>query len=389
MKISQVEIIPVDIPYKMPFRVSYGGVTSGNFIIVKISTDEGIYGLGSSIGLGKIGLIRESAMAQIRSISSGLLLGQDPLNTEFLLSKIDSIFPANWRVKAHIDYALYDLKGKILDLPVYQLLGGLSRDKIPLEWIVMKDDPEVMAKMATKYLSAGFHSLKIHVGGDPARAIKRFKAVRKAVGPGINIAIDMASIPGTESHWNAHDALRLIEVLKDEGLYYAEQPVTTQDIAGFKSIKSRTIVPLAADASADSVGETYNVIKEKAADVFHGLMGRIGGIRKTLMFTNLIDNANLDYALCTLSNGIEHAAGAHFAVSRVKRERILDELALIFYLYGGTNTKDITTDVTHEISGHIENGYLYPPKGPGLGIELNDEMVNRYLPTNINPIVVK
>ena len=132
MKISQVEIIPVDIPYKMPFRVSYGGVTSGNFIIVKISTDEGIYGLGSSIGLGKIGLIRESAMAQIRSISSGLLLGQDPLNTEFLLSKIDSIFPANWRVKAHIDYALYDLKGKILDLPVYQLLGGLSRDKIPL-----------------------------------------------------------------------------------------------------------------------------------------------------------------------------------------------------------------------------------------------------------------
>lgn len=389
MKINRIDIIPVDIPYQIPFRVSYGAVTSGNFIIVKISTDEGLYGLGSSIGLGKIGLVREGSMNQIKSIASNILLGENPLNTEFLLNKIDSVFPANWRVKAHIDYALYDLKGKILNIPVYQLLGGLSRDKIPLEWIVMKDEPEVMADMATKYLSAGFHSIKIHVGGNIERAIKRFKTVRKAVGPDINIAIDMASIPGTQSHWNAHDALRLIEVLKDEGLHYAEQPVTTSDIDGFKSIKNKTTIPLAADASADSVGETYNVIKEKAADIFHGLMGRIGGIRKTQIFTNLIDSANLDYALCTLSNGIEHAAGAHFAVSRVKRERILDELALIFYLYGGTDTKSITNDVAGEISGHIENGYLYPPKGPGLGIELNEKMVKKYLATNINPIVVK
>jgi L-alanine-DL-glutamate epimerase-like enolase superfamily enzyme len=389
MKINKIEIIPVDIPYKTPFRVSYGGVTSGSYIIFRIFTDEGLDGVGSSIGFPKIGLNRESAMAKMKSIAHGLLLGQDPLNTEAILSRLDVMLPGNWRIKAHIDYALYDLKGKILNVPVYQLLGGLTREKIPLEWIVMMDDPEVQAEMAVKYISAGFHSIKMHVGGDFQLAVKRFRTVREAVGPDIPISVDMASVAGTPSHCNAHDALRVIEALDKYGLHYAEQPVTTHDIDGFKAIKSRTKVPLAGDASADSVGEVYTMIKQEAADIFHALMGRIGGIRKTVNFTNLVDAANLDYAICVLGNGIEHAVGAHFAVSRAKREKILDELGLLFYLYGGTETKEITTDVTKEINGTIEKGYLYPPKGPGLGIELNEEMIARYLPADVDKIVVQ
>lgn len=389
MKINKIEIIPVDIPYKIPFRVSYGGVTSGSFVILKIMTDEGIAGFGSSMGFWKIGLTRESAMAQMKSIAETLLLGQDPLNTEAILSRIDAVLPGNYRIKAHFDYALYDLKGKILNVPVYQLLGGLSREKIPLEWILTMDEPEVQAKLAVKYIEAGFRSIKMHVGGDPRMAIKRFRAVREAVGPDIPIAVDISSTVGTQSHWNAADALRLIEELDKYDLHYVEQPVSGADIDGFKAIKCRTTVPLAADISAESVAEAYNLIKHNATDIFHTLMGRIGGIRRSLQFTNLIDTANLDYSICVLGNGIEHTAGAHFAVSRVKRERILDELGLLLYLYGVTETKDITTDVTKEINGRIEKGYLYPPKGPGLGVELNEEIVNRYLATDIASIVIQ
>ena len=180
----------------------------------------------------------------------------------------------------------------------------------------------------------------------------------------------------------------MIEELVKYGINYAEQPVTTYDIDGFKAIKSKTKVPLAADASAESVLDAYNIIKQGAADIFHVLMGRLGGIRKALQYTTLIECASLDYAICVLGNGIEHAVGAHFAVSRQKRDRVLDELGLIFYLYGGTDTKDITTDVTKEINGRIENGYLYSPKGPGLGIELNEEMVRKYAAPDINKIVV-
>jgi muconate cycloisomerase len=388
VKINKVEIIPVDIPYHIPFRVSYGGVTSGAYIILVIHTDEGIDGVGSSIGFGTIGLPRISAMEQMKSIASGVLLGQDPLNTEAILSRLDVVLPGSWRIKAHFDYALYDLKGKILNVPVYQLLGGLCRAKIPLEWIVMMDEPKKQAEMAVKYLDAGFQGIKMHVGGDPQLAVKRFKTVREAVGPDIPISIDMASVVGTQSHWNAHDALRLIETLDQYGLHYVEQPVTTHDIAGFKSIKRRTRVPLAADASADSVGDAFGLIKQDAADIFHALMGRIGGFRKSVRFADLIETANLDYAICVLGNGIEHAAGAHFAVARMKRGRVLDELGLLFYLYGGTETRNITEDITTEINGTIDKGYLYPPKGPGLGIELNPEMIRRYAASDVNPIVV-
>jgi L-alanine-DL-glutamate epimerase-like enolase superfamily enzyme len=389
MKINKVEIIPVDITYKIPFRVSTGVITSGTQVIVRITTDEGVEGVGSSIGFPRVGYDRASGMATIKSIALNLLLGQDPLNTEAILSRLDVVLPGNWRAKAHIDTALYDLKGKILGVPVYQLLGGLSREKIPLEWILMMDDPEKQAEAAAKYIGAGFHSIKMHTGGEPGMAVKRFKAVREAVGPDIPISIDMSSIAGSQSHWNAHDALRLIEALDKYNLHYAEQPVTTLDVDGFKMIKARTNVPIAADASAESLGEAYTMIKAGAADIFHGLLGRVGGIRKLLQFTTLVEAANLDYAICVLGNGIEHAAGAHFAVSRVKRGRILDEMSLILYLYGGTETKDITADVTKEINGKIEKGYLYPPKGPGLGVELNEEMVKRYHATDTATIVVK
>jgi len=285
MKINRVEIIPVDIPYVSAWRVSSSPWPPtdkrpfiGKFVILKIQTDGGVEGVGSSSRL----IDRESAMLIMKRLASGFLLGEDPLNTERILSRIDAgmyLDDVVYPIKAHIDYALYDLKGKILNVPVYQLLGGLCREKIPLEWILVMDEPEVMAENAVKYIKAGFHGLKVHVGGDPRMAVKRFRTVREAVGPEIPIGIDMSSVTGMPSHCNAHDALRLIEELVEYNLHYAEQPVTTYDIDGFLAIKKRTNVPLVADASARSILEVHSLIRQGAADIFHTLLSRVGGLR--------------------------------------------------------------------------------------------------------------
>jgi L-alanine-DL-glutamate epimerase-like enolase superfamily enzyme len=383
MKINKVEIIPIDIPQHTPFRVSSGGSTTSNFIILKILTDEGLEGIGSSKSFGGMNPSRESAMLIMKDIASGILLGQDPLNTDLLLRQVEAKVFENWSILAHFDYALYDLKGKILNVPVYQLLGGLCREKIPLEWIIILDEPEAQAEIALKYLRAGFHSFKLHVGDDTKMAVKRFRTVREAIGPDIPIGIDMSGVYGV------HDALRLIEELVPYNLHFAEQPLTTYDIDGFVDIKGRTAIPLVGDASARSTVELTNMINRRAADIFHALLGRIGGLRRAVRYTTLVEEANLDYAICVLGTGISHAAGAHFAVSRLKREKILDELGLILYLYGGTETSGIKVDITEEINGKIENGYLYPPKGPGLGIELNEELVEQYAASGTNKIVVK
>ena len=223
MKINKVEIIPVDIPQRTAFRTSMGSTIAGNFLILKIMTDEGFEGVGSSSGFGTGGQTRESAMVIMKNIASQVLLGQDPLNTDLILSRIEAmlgenIIGDNSRIMAHFDYALYDLKGKILNVPVYQLLGGLCREKIPLEWIIIMDEPEAQAEIALKYVNAGFHSLKLHVGADPKMAVKRFRTVREAVGPDIPIGIDMAGA------WRAHNALRLIEELVQYDINFAEDP---------------------------------------------------------------------------------------------------------------------------------------------------------------------
>jgi len=387
MKINKVEIVPVDIPLRMSFRTSMGSGTGGNFVILRISTDDGVQGVGSSNSFGSAVMTREVAMAMMKNIATQALLGQDPLDTDRLLNRIEALIGEgligdNSRVLAHFDYALHDLKGKILNVPVYQLLGGMCRDKIPLEWIVMMDEPKAQAEIAQKYIKAGFHSLKMHVGVDPKMAVTRFKTVREAVGPGIPIGIDMAGV------WRAYESLRLIEELTKYDISFAEDPTTPADLDGLVGIKSRTRVPIVADRHARSPVEAYNVIKRSAADIFHCLLDKLGGLRNARRFADLVETADLDYAVCVMGAGISHAAGAHFAVSRAKRPGVNDEVGLLLYIHGQTATAGITGDVTKEINGRVENGYLYPPKGPGLGVELDEDVIKRYAATGVNKLVV-
>jgi L-alanine-DL-glutamate epimerase-like enolase superfamily enzyme len=306
MKINQVEIIPLDIPFKMPFRVSYGAVVPGNFVVVKVSTDEGVVGIGNSQGFTRgSGQTRESAMALMKEVASAVLLGQDPLNTDRLLSQAEAILAGSLHILAHFDYALYDLKGKRLNTPVYQLLGGVSREKIPLEWIVMMDDPEVQAEGAQKYVQAGFQSIKLHVGPEPKLAMKRFRTVREAIGPDVPLSVDMAGV------YAPFDAVRLIEEFAQYGINFAEDPAPPGNVDALLAVKSGTKVPIVADRTLRSIADARELTQRRAADGFH-LLWEGWGLRGIKLST--VVGSRLNYQLW-LGTGIEHAAGAHLAVS--------------------------------------------------------------------------
>jgi len=387
MKIDKVEIIPVTIPLQVPIRHAFATRTNGLFVIVKMATPEGIEGIGCGSVLypGYIGDSQETVMSKIRHLAKEALLGANPLHIEQILTQCDSLLYENSITKTHVDYALYDLKGKILNVPVYELLGGIGRDRIPLEWIVTLDEPEAQAEAALRFLAAGFHSLKLKVGGDPAMAVKRFRTVREAVGENIEMGIDM------DDAYRAHDALRLIEELAKYNLHFAEQPVSRYDVDGFIAIKSRTPIPLVADDSAWSIKEAYTLIQRRAVDMFHLAPDRIGGFRKSLQFRALIEAAHLDYAISTYNSpGICHAAATHFAISCSKRTQVLDQLANILYFTGGTDSKAISRpEITQKINAAIEGGTVHIPKGPGLGIELNEDLVNEYLTPGLSKMVVQ
>jgi L-alanine-DL-glutamate epimerase-like enolase superfamily enzyme len=387
VKISNVELFPITVPLTQPIGHAFGTRKEGRFVVIKIGTDEGFEGIGCGSVLynGYIMDCQESVMAKLIDLSKNVLLGSNPLHTGMILDKVDKAMRGNSITKAHVDYALHDLKGKILDVPVYDLLGGLVRETMQTEWIVTLDTPEKQAESAQKYLAAGFVSLKLKPGVELNMAVKRFRAVREAVGSEVEIAIDLDGV------LNAHDSLRLIKALEPYNLHYAEQPVTKHDLRGFVHVRSKTDVPIVADESAWSVEELVALINANACDMCHLSLDRIGGFRKALQFRNLLDAFNMDYAMCTYNSpGLNHAALTHFACTCNKRGPIVDELATILMYTGGTGTEQIVNpDITREINAPIIGGIVQTPKGPGLGVELNQELVQKYLTVGLSSVTVK
>ena len=125
LSITKVEAVTLNIPRR-------DGRAPGENLLVRIHTSEGIMGIGSVYLVPVFGETAASALVMVKNHYTSLLLQQNPLNIESLLARLDNFIPGHMPSKAAIDIALHDIKGKVLDAPVYQLLGGLARDKVQL-----------------------------------------------------------------------------------------------------------------------------------------------------------------------------------------------------------------------------------------------------------------
>ena len=395
MKITSVEIIPVDQKHKGELIFSSGPThASDEFIVLRIKTDEGYEGIGSACSFPRYplntGCTRDAGMYLMKDLAD-LLIGEDPMRLSYLINKLEKAISAfyteNWYNISHFDAALYDLKGKILGVPAYELLGGLHRSEIPLEFILSYlPTPEAVAEQArTVVKEYGYKSVKVHLTNNLKNAEARVKAVREAIGPDVPMAVDMGM------NFRAPDAARFINYLdKEYNLNFVEQPLFSYDVVGQQYLRTKTKVPLTADHSGMSLTQAYDCIRQNLFDNYHCLVTRIGGLYRSAKFCDLMDTAGLGYQICNQGNTIAGAAAAHLACSRNDRVgRYYDELALYLYLHGTYDTKSVTDDIVKVQPAVIENGVLKAPTGAGLGIELDEEMLKRYTCTHINPIIVK
>jgi len=387
MKITKVEIIPITVPYRFPIVHAFGGRSSGNYVIVRVTTDDGTVGIGSGAVLFPLhsGESIDSALSNISYVAASALIGADPFNIEAIMGKINRLLYANWLSKAPIDFALHDLKGKILNVPVYQLLGGLCRSKVPLEFIISLGQPDEMAEKAKEYQGAGFHGVKIKFSGDEKLDLERFTKVRKAVGDDFRMAVDM-----NEGYRSAATAVKVTKKITEMGVVFVEQPLPRRDIAGMRFIKERIDVPLAADEGAWSLAEATALVEAKAADLFHTVPSRVGGFTMALKYRSLAEAHGLETCISAYNGtGLEHAASSHFIAATNKDETLPEEPIGILYLYGGYTTDGISADIIKKTSGRIKDGWLYEPDGPGLGVELHEENIQKYIPPDKRPLTVE
>ena len=366
VKITSIETIPVRVPIheRLAIRARGGYHSVSPFLLVRVNTDEGLYGWGEvSCTPRWSGEDQVTAAHFIRTIFAPLLENHDPRDIERLTGKMRHALFGHAFTRAAIEMALWDILGKSAQLPVYRLLGGPVRDFVPIKWSVSGVEPERASEIAAWAVEQGFRAMKVKVGIDAGQDIARVRAVRETIGP-LRLGVD------ANGAWNAATAVPMIRRLEEFNIAFAEQPVPPGDAEAMAEVRRSVRVPVIADESVCSPQDAFQLARARAADVFSIYIGKAAGIGGARQIAAVADAAGLRSTVgSNLEMGIGTAAMIHFAMAAqgIGEEFPCDIIGPLFY----------TDDLLEEPLA-IGGGHARPSGGPGLGVELDQTKVRLY-----------
>ncbi|SOC10782.1 L-alanine-DL-glutamate epimerase-like enolase superfamily enzyme [Ureibacillus xyleni] len=313
MKIKQVEIFAVNLPLIKPFIISYATYPHIQSIIVKLTSECGVVGWGESVPDEHItGETPDSTYAMLKNTLAPAIIGQNPMEFEKIHELMDKKVHRAPAAKAAIDIACFDLVGKKLGVPVYQLLGGRYHEKFPVTHVLSIDEPEKMAEEAEEKLQEGYRSFKMKVGLDVAGDVKRIQAVRNRVGDDIAIRVDV-----NQGWINSANTLQALRQLESLGLDWLEQPVVQDDIDAMVEIKSKTSVPQMIDEGIRDMVDLRQIIAKRAADKINIKLMKCGGIYPAMKLAHMAEMAGIECQIGSMvESSVGSAAGFHVAFSK-------------------------------------------------------------------------
>src|SRR5262245_778700 len=268
MKIRRLEIIPLHLPVKNALVESGGTFSWFDHVIVKVHADDDLYGLGeveAYPSFERLGVETQAGIvAVLRDHLAPVLIGENPFDLTAIWKKMDHAMVGFWRVKAAIDNALYDLVGKHLGVPAYDLLGGRVRDGYVVEGVgygISIDEPKTVARIAKDAVERGYRQLELKAGDpNPDRDIERLRMVRDAIGREIPIKIDF------NGYYDPKTAIRIIREMEKLGVQWIEQPAKYWDLESLAMVRSATTVTIVADEPVESPQDMMRVIRASGAD---------------------------------------------------------------------------------------------------------------------------
>lgn len=308
MKVVGVRATAVALPRSHTLTTQYGSGDLATTVVVELHTDSGEVGIGQtafaprSYGETAVGMI-----ANIHEHLAPVVVGREVDSVEGLHRDLMRALPHHWSSHAGVEIALWDLKGKRLGVPVYQLLGGKVRDGLTLMGFVHHDTPEKMAEEARREADAGFRVLKMKVGMDPVDDVRRFRAVAEALAGRAVIQIDGNT---GWSLWEAIYALREMEAIG--GLGCVEQPVASRREM---SVLARTFqTPMMADEAIYAAHDAIDVVREEAASLALMKITKHGGVIQVRDIATIFGAANLGLSMAIYFDLIA-AVASHLAAA--------------------------------------------------------------------------
>ena len=358
MKITRVETIPVAVPLLRPMNIASGAVAAGNHVLIRVHTDQGVTGIGEASPVASTDAdTQRSIVAVIADRIAPRLVGQDPRRLAWLVDEMDRAVPGNHCAKAGVDLALHDLTGRLLEVPVVQLLGGRCRERIDtLEADLWIDAPEAMARAAAEAASRGVTAFEIKIGTDPALDVERVRAVREAVGSGARLRVDC------NEGYDAGTALKPLRAMEAFGLDYIEQPLPRWDFRGMARLAQALDTPICADQSAYTPHDVFNLLAMGAADLVCIKVAKSGLARAAQIHAA----CRCAGVRCTLGSMLPLGVGA----------AAIQQFALA------------SAGVAVELSGvygsaldYFADDICVPDGSAGLGVRLDEKKLRRYAAT--------
>jgi L-alanine-DL-glutamate epimerase-like enolase superfamily enzyme len=365
VKITGVEAIPVKVDRKLAYglagRTALGVDPVSEHAILRIDTDAGLSGWGEVAScFARRGRLYAK---EIREILTPVLLGQDPTRIAWLNQQMDKALDGSEPAKAGIEMALFDLLGKKLGAPVYMLLGGLVRERIPLSRSITFGTPEQMAEAAKGFAAEGFGTVKVKVGQSFEVDVAAVAAVRKAVGDKVKVRVD------ANMAWRTpKEAAQIIKAMAPSRPELIEQPLRPRELDALAELRLLVDVPIMADESVWNPRDAMEVIRRKAVDIVNVYVCEAGGLMAATRIFQMCESAGIPCMIGSMPElGLGTAAQIHLGVAMTNLGLDSDACGVVY------QQADLLKTPLR-----IEKGYAYPPNGPGLGVEVDLDAVARH-----------
>ena len=384
MKIVKVVIHDIDLGHDFLGRRQ-------NPIIVRVITDTGIEGIGE-IGLA-YGHAAKAAVGQVKEMADAFLIGADPMRIEYIWDTIlrqtfwaQGGGPVIYGALSAIDEALWDIKGKWLEVPVYELLGGLTRDRLRLYANGWSDScvlPKEYAEKAREVVADGYTALKFdpfavtpqgkwefprrHIDRALMRlAYERVKAVREAVGDDIDVAIEVHGSLGVT------EAISMGRMFEEFDPYFYEEPVDSLNVDVLKKVAESVRIPIAAGERLYTRYGFRRIIEKQAVNLIQPDIGLAGGLTEVKKVASYADVYSIYVQPHNCGGPVATAVAIQFAACT--SNFIIQE----WFPYWPDGRYNIVEEPLERLA---RNGHFIidtMPEKWGLGVKLNEDFVKRY-----------
>ena len=386
MKISSIKshVLRYELDKELGYSQQYYKHRTAH--LVEIETDEGITGWGECFGPGNIALANKYI---VEKVIQPLIIGEDPINKEYIWHKVYNLLRDSGQkgmpiqALSGIDIALWDILAKKAKLPLYQLLGGKTNNKIPVYGygMMLQKKPveelcELFKKEANQIKEKKFKAMKMKVGLGPKEDLMLVSAVREAIGNNFKLMVD------ANHAYNRNDALYVGKGLDEMEIYWFEEPVAPEDYDGYKELKERLKTNIAGGEAEFTKYGWNQLIKNNCIDIAQPEVCGLGGITEYLKVSALAQSNFIPIVNHVWGSALSVAVNLHLLTSLPDMPGGLFPTKSM--LEFDTTEKNIfITDLAEEKFSILDqvkdkDGFASPLENIGIGINPKKDFIKEY-----------